>query len=144
MTISSNTRCLLDSNILVAYVVKESSNHQKALSFFQTIIEGKLKAAVSSQNLLELGAVLTKAYKLTHVAASNDIEKFMSDPLIEIIYPNSQVMGKFTHFLKEKYKVHVTDLFLAATALSYNIDTIITNDRDFLKIKEIKIYNPFQ
>lgn len=144
MTISSNTRCLLDSNILVAYTVKESSNHRKALNFFQTVIDGKLKAFISTQNLLELSAVLTRAYKLTNKQASFDIEKFISDPLIEIVYPNSQVMGKFNQLLKEKFKVHVTDLFLVATALSYNIGTIITDDRDFTKIKGIKAYNPFR
>jgi predicted nucleic acid-binding protein len=38
----------------------------------------------------------------------------------------------------------VVDLFLLATSMVYNVEVLITGDKEFLKIKEIEVYNPFR
>ncbi len=143
MTISSNTRCLFDTNILVYATIKSSPKYEKSKHLFLDLTEKKFQAAISTQNLLEFATVMIKAYNLPKKSVADDVNSFFSDGILDIIYPQAETMRVFINFLKYGYKVHPSDLFLAATALSHNIHTIITNDRDFLKIKEIKVYNPF-
>ncbi len=144
MTISSNTRCLFDTNILIYSTIKSSPKYEKSKQLFIDLTDKKLQAAISTQNLLEFGTVMINAYNLPKKSVADDINSFFSDEVLEIIYPQAETIRLFTQFLSHGYKIHPSDLFLAATALSHNIHTIITNDRDFLKIKEITFYNPFQ
>ncbi len=143
MTISSNTRCLLDSNLLVAYTISESPHYDKAHQLFEKIANDKIYIFIAAQNLLEFAAVLNRAYKLPKKEIAKGIHRFISDPLIEVIYPNKKTTDHFIYLLNQNHTLHITDIFLIATALTNNIDTIITNDKDFKKIKEIKVYNPF-
>lgn len=144
MTISSNTKCLLDTNILVALAVETSPRHQLATGFFEVVFTKKILGVISSQNLLEFSAVLIRAYKIPSRKVADDVKNLISEEALEKIFPNSLTLEKFTGLLKQKINVHPSDLFLAATALANNIDTIVTDDADFLKVKEIKVYNPFK
>jgi predicted nucleic acid-binding protein len=44
--------------------------------------------------------------------------------------------------LKRKYKIRDFDSIIAATALVYNLP-LITNDKGFLNIKDLKVINPY-
>lgn len=143
MMISSNTKCLFDTNILVYSTIKSSPKYEKAKQLFLDLADKKLQAAISTQNLLEFGTVMIKAYNLPKKSVAEDIKSFFSDGLLEIIYPQAESIQLFTKFIKLGYNVHPSDLFLVATALIYGISVFITDDRDFTKIKEIKVYNPF-
>jgi predicted nucleic acid-binding protein len=44
--------------------------------------------------------------------------------------------------LRKKYKIRDFDSIIAATALVYNFP-LITNDKGFLNIKDLKVINPF-
>jgi predicted nucleic acid-binding protein len=44
--------------------------------------------------------------------------------------------------LRKKYKIRDFDSIIAATALVYNYP-LITNDKGFLNIKDLKVINPF-
>lgn len=143
MTISSNTRCLFDSNILVAYTIEESPHYNKAHQLFEKIANNKIYIYIAAQNILEFAAVLNRAYKLPKKVIAKGIHRFITDPLIEVIYPNKNTTSTFLQLLNKNHFLHITDIFLIATATTNNMDMIVTNDSDFKKIKEIKVYNPF-
>ena len=102
------------------------------------------RQVVSSQNLLELGAVLVHAFKISRQQAAKDLSLFFSDPLLEVIYPTPEVLERFFKLMKKAKELHIVDLFLLATALTHKVEILISADREFLKIKEIEVYNPFK
>lgn len=137
-----NTKCLLDSNILVAIALQYSPFHKIALDFFHQASTSNLQLVVSSQNLLELSSVLIHAFKMERQKVSRVLRQLLEDTGLEIIYPNFDTLEMFILLIKNN-TVHTSDIFLAATTLSHKIPYVITDDRDFTKIKEIKVYNPF-
>ncbi len=139
----SNTSCLLDTNILVAALDKNNKNHTKAIIFLTGSDKANLKFILSSQNILELSAVLISALKISRKLSIDALDKFINDPLVKIIYPSPAALEKFISLLSENTNVYIVDLFLIATALANNVNTVVTNDRDFSKVKGIKVYNPF-
>ncbi|MEK7521956.1 MAG: type II toxin-antitoxin system VapC family toxin [Patescibacteria group bacterium] len=131
-------KCLIDTNILVAYINQSHSLHLTAKKLFQRIVKKEFKPVLSSQNLLELTAVLVHAFKISKQEAVKDVELFANDPLFEIIYPNVNVLNRFFDFMKGEVSIHTVDKFLISTALGNGVNIIITADKQFMKVKEIK------
>ena len=137
MTNLSKKRCLIDTNILVAYINQSHPLHLKAKKLFQRILKKELKPVLSSQNLLELTAVLVEAFKISKQQAVKDVELFANDPLFEIIYPNHNVLNNFFSLMEKGISLHTVDAFLLATAMENRVEIIITTDKEWKKIKEI-------
>ncbi len=137
MTNLAGKKCLIDTNILVAYINQRHHLHLNAKKLFQRILNQKFKPVLSSQNLLELTAVLVHAFKISPQEAIKDVEIFTNDPTFEIIYPNLNVFNKFINLMKEKISIHTVDAFLIATALGNGVEIIITADKQFKQVKEI-------
>jgi len=133
----SEKRCLIDTNILVAYINQSHPLHLKAKKLFQRILKKEFKPVLSSQNLLELTAVLVEAFKVSKQQAVKDVELFANDPLFEIIYPKSNVLNNFFSLMEKGISLHPVDVFLLATAMENGVEIIITNDKKWKKIKEI-------
>lgn len=137
MTNLSGKKCLIDTNVLVAYINQGHPFHLNAKKLFQRIFEHEFKPVLSSQNLLELTAVLVHAFKIPREKAVSDVELFIKDPFFEIIYPSPDALSKFFNLIKKKSSIHTVDAFLIATALGNGVETIITTDKQFMKVKEI-------
>ena len=137
MTNLTGKKCLIDTNILVAYINQSHPFHLSAKKLFKKIVEREFKPVLSSQNLLELTAVLIHAFKIPQQEAIGDVELFANDPLFEIIYPNLDVLNKFFNLMKKGISLHTVDTFLIATALGNGVEIIITADKQFVKVKEI-------
>ena len=137
MTNLLGKKCLIDTNILVAYINQSRPFHLNAKKLFQKILKKEFKPVLSSQNLLELTAVLVHAFKIPQEKAVLDVELFVKDLFFEIIYPNSDVLSNFFNLIKKESSIHTIDAFLIATALGNGVDTIITADKQFMKVKEI-------
>lgn len=135
---------LTDSNILVYAINTLSPKHIKAKAFLQS---EQNNLVVAHQNILESLRILThpkfsdpmsveKALKALNNIAEN----------LRVIHANNSTYYLVLELIK-KYHLksdQVFDAYLAATALSNGIDTIVTdNVKDFKKFKEIKIFNPF-
>lgn len=88
MTNLSGKRCLIDTNILVAYINRSHPFHWYAKKIFQRIFKKEFNPVLSTQNLLELTTVLIQAFKIPQEKAIDDVRLFVKDPLFEIIYPN--------------------------------------------------------
>ena len=142
----SGKKCLLDTNVLVALINKEHKEHQKAVNLFEKLTAHEFQAFISSQNLFELVAVLVHGYKILRNEAARSVELLSSDELLEIVYPDYKTVEKFFTLVKNENNIHVADLFLIATAISFRIEIIISGDRELknLRTKEIKIFNPFE
>lgn len=138
MTNLVGKKCLIDTNILVAYINQDHPFHLHAKKLFQRIAEREFQPVLSSQNLLELTAVLVHAFKIPQEKAVSDVELFTNDPLFEIIYPNNNILNKFFTLMKGRLSIHTVDAFLIATALGNGVKIIITADKQFTKVKEIK------
>lgn len=141
--ITSNTRCLLDTNVLIFGAIDTSPNFAKAKDFFTKVEREKIKIVLSSQNFLEFSSVMIRHLKKDPEKISADLNNFLLDPLVEIVYPTSAVLKRFINLLSSNSGVFPPDLFLAATAIENEVDYLVTDDRDFEKIKGIKVYNPF-
>ena len=138
---------LFDTNVLVYNQDQDSKFYAQAAMYHDKALSGKITAMVSSQNLLELVAVITNQERitrpLTQKQVSLEVEKYLSSSSFTVIYPNDQTMTFFTKLLK-RYRLKISrqtfDLFLVATMLSNNIRKILTaNIQDFRSFKEIEI-----
>lgn len=140
----SKKRCLLDTNILVAYINRSHVHHEQAVKIIDRLVSGDFYGVISSQNILELSAVLIHGLRQSREEVANDIQYLSADNLLEIIYPQPQVLAKFFSLLKKIATLHVTDVFLLATAIVYEVDVIVTGDGEFIKAvrDEIDAYNP--
>lgn len=135
---------LFDSSILVPFFDDKHVHYKEALEFFSDFTSQGLTINISSQNVLEVTMVLGRKYKTNAEIVAEALNKFLDDPLVHMVYPNPAVVDRFLKILKDGGGSYYPDIFLAATALEYGFDTIVTNDRDFGKIKGIKVYNPFR
>ena len=134
----------MDANILIYSVIKESPFCEASRNLVEKYRTSDINLYLSPQTILEYTAVLTSHYKEPKKKVAEGVEKFLSDSLFLMIYPREQTISIFQKFLRDEVEIHVTDLFFAATAISNGIDTIITADSDFGKIKGIKVLNPFE
>jgi len=142
MTLPS-TKCLLDSNCLIYGVVENSPFQKQAREFLNEVRAKNQILYISPQTLLEYSSVLISYYKFPREKIVQDLKDISSDQFYSVVYPSETTILEYMNLL-DNYLVHPTDLFFAATAISNGIDTIITADSDFGRIKGIKVLNPFK
>lgn len=139
---------LFDTNVLVYNQDQESSLYPQAADYHERAFSGKITGVISSQNLVELVAVITNpqrvARPLNQKQVAREVEKYLSSTqAFSIIYPDDKTMSLFTKLLRRyrlKNSRQTFDLFLVTTMLSNGINTILTaNDQDFGLFKEIKV-----
>ena len=135
---------LVDSNILIYAFNISSPKHKKARKFLEINFN---ELVLAHQNILETFRVLTHPKfpkKINSKELLNAIDNITK--AIEIIYPGSQTYYLTLELIK-KYSLKldlVSDAYLAATALSNNVNIIATdNVGDFKKFNELEILNPF-
>lgn len=135
---------LVDSNILI-YAINADSPKNKLAQHFLADNLGNLE--IAHQNIFETIRVLThkKYSKPMKLKEAMEAILAISDSL-RMVSPE-QSTYYLTIKLIEKHKLsgnRIFDAYLAATALSNDIDTIVTdNIKDFKKFKGLKIINPF-
>ena len=138
---------LFDTNVIVYNQDQDSKFYSQAAMYHDKALSGKVNAVISSQNLLELVAVITNPERitrpLTQKQVSLEVEKYLSSSSFTVIYPNDKTMTFFTKLLKRyrlKNSRQTFDFFLVATMLSNGIKTILTaNDQDFRLFEKIKV-----
>jgi len=145
MIIMTSLKILVDSNILV-YAINDSSPKQSLAQKFLNDNLGNL--LIAPQNILETLRILTHSKfpnPLTPVQAQSDLTQ-ITDNLILVI-PTEKTLFTALELIK-KYTLtakKVFDAYLAATALSNDINTIATdNVKDFKIFKGLKVINPFE
>jgi predicted nucleic acid-binding protein len=135
---------LVDSNVLIYAINTSSPKKENSQTFLQT---HRSEIAIAQQNILECLWFLTHAKfqePMTIPEAIDALERITLH--CRIITPNELTVN-ITMNLVRDYVLKadkIFDAYLAATALSWGIDKIATYDtKDFKRIKEIKVINPF-
>ncbi len=135
---------LINSNILVYSINSSSPKHKDAQRFIQSNV-GILE--VAHQNIFETLRVLTHSkfpnpMKITDavIAVENILEA------CAVITPDYTTHRIALELIK-KYEIvsnRIFDAYFAATAISNDIDTVVTDNSKDLKIfSEITVINPF-
>ena len=130
---------LVDSNIVVYAINSTSPKHIKAQKFLQNNLDN---LELAHQNIFETLRVLTHP-KFPHPMKPKDatlaLERIME--ICMIIHPDYRT-HQITLELIKKYQISsdkIFDGYLVATALSNNIDTIVTdNVKDLGKLRKLK------
>ncbi|MDO8570872.1 MAG: PIN domain-containing protein [Candidatus Daviesbacteria bacterium] len=135
---------IIDSNILIYAINSDSPKNKKAQEFLR---ENLKNLEVTHQNILETLRVLTHPKFSKKMKSQDALESITGIIRVaRIIQPRYETYYVFLELLK-KHQFggdKIFDIYLIATALSNNIETIATdNTKDFIKFKEIKTINPF-
>lgn len=135
---------LIDSNLLVYAINSSSPKHKTAQVFLRTSI-GHM--AIAHQNIFESLRVLTHPkfqVPMSAVEAVAAVSAITSH--CHVIAPDYETHEVAIALIK-KYGLSgnkIFDAYLAATALSIGVQTIVTdNTKDFVLFKEISVINPF-
>jgi len=120
-------RYLIDTNIIIDHLrIRES----KSTEFLQKIEDGQIQAFISVITEFELFA----SRKITP-KQQKEIKKLLT--ILPSIPINSEIAHKSAQFYR-KYQLSLGDCLIAGTAY-YLKAVLITRDKTFTKIKEIKI-----
>lgn len=135
---------LVDSNILIYAINADSAKHERATRFLKDNL-GNLQ--VAHQNILETLRVVTHKTFTGTLNSKEALEAiFLLVQSFQIIVPNNKTYYVCLELIKKHNLTgnRIFDAYLVATSLANGIYQIATdNERDFLKIKEIKVINPF-
>jgi len=124
----SKGKYLIDTNILVYGLDKNSPYHSAAVNILQTGIQPEYKFVIAQQNLIELISVLTKVYKVPKTKAVKDAYMYAYN--FELINPLSSTFSIFAKLIKKKnVKAHPFDVYLVATMKTNEVHRIITADK---------------
>lgn len=139
MELISQTRYLVDTNILVYSVNQKSPHYSRARKLLEDGLEQGISFVVAHQNLIEFIAVLTRAYAVKLKNALLDAESFAAR--FEVIVPLPATFERYARLVqKAKQTLYPFDLYLAATMLDNGVERIITaNPKDFhdIGLKEV-------
>ncbi len=128
----------VDTNVFVYPLIYSESRDRRALyarNILTRIASGELKAATSSLTWDEFTWVILKT-----LGAQISIEKgreFLSFPNLRILRVDIEVLKK-AQVMIERYGVKPRDAIHAACAIANDIREIVSDDKDFDQIKELK------
>ena len=144
MKITSGTRYVVDTNILIYGYDAKSPYHKETRNLLEYLIEQNIDTYIAQQNIAEFCNVLIKDYKLSSSSAIGHAEEILLD--FKIITTKATTINVFFNLLRRITKKHyVFDVFLASTMLDNDITHIITaNEKDFRGIKGISVFNPWR
>jgi len=122
---------LIDTNILI-YVsrntIPESSNN-----FIKEVFNESFKISVITE--IE--------YLGWNKLSSEDIDTATKFIDTSEIFPLSLEIKNLAIKLKQKYNIKLADDVIAATAIQQEFILVSRNQKDFEKIQELEVYNPF-
>jgi len=121
---------LIDTNAVVDYIGNKLP--MDGMAFMNNVIDNVPFVSIITKIEVLGFTTLDKHYKL--------LTDFMDDA---IIFTLSNEIVDTCIELRKKYKIKLPDAIIAATALSQNLVLISRNDKDFKKIYELQLFNPW-
>jgi len=139
-----NKKALMDTNIIVySNDTTEADKHLITKKFLKTIVTSH-DIFISVQNLGEFSRIITE--KISRPLSYNKAKEMItnySNAFKTITYSEKTILRALT--LKSESNLHFWDSLIVATMEENSINTIITeNEKDFRKVKWIKVINPFK
>ena len=115
---TSDTVVLFDTNILIHAQNTDSPHHKKAIELHKEVFEGKIKAVLSAQNLLEFYSEVTNPKRLvkplTSSFAISEIKKYLKKANFRIIKTKGNELELLLNLVKDQNVrgVGVFDVYL--------------------------------
>lgn len=125
----------LDSNIFIYAINNDDSNGETCRKILTDVALDRIKAFTSCLTWDEIVHIVKK--EKNREISIIEGNKFLSFPNLIILKIDKSVIS-FAQRLIINYSLDPRDAIHVATALSNNIHQIISDDKDFDKIKEIK------
>lgn len=138
------TRTLVDSNILIYSITEDDKEKKIKAKEIITELLQKNELTISIQNLAEITRVCREKIK-NKINDENLIQYFqeLRQGSQIIKYDENTIINAIK--TSTRYNIHFFDALLVTTMLENDIRTIVTeNTKDFEKISNLKIINPFK
>jgi len=125
---------LIDTNIIVRFLVKDGNDFQKSFRIFKDIEDCSIKVIIKSYILMEIYFVLVKFYKLDRLEVINDLKAILS--LKCVINDDKTILLETLSILEQK-NIDFADALLCAEN-RLNFIKIISFDKDISKCIKIR------
>ncbi len=163
LEIPPKRKIFIDANIFIYYFATPNRFEQSCANLFLTFQDEQFFGYTSISVILETLhrlMVIEASTKITHPTSSTMISRLKNDPalvkhlhnyskILEIIpllsiKIISAVMDDLINSIKikEEYGLLTNDSLIVALMQKQNIKFLATNDLDFEKVKEIKVWKP--
>ncbi|MCD4792036.1 MAG: type II toxin-antitoxin system VapC family toxin [Bacteroidales bacterium] len=121
-------RYLIDTNVII--YLSADKIPEKGKEFVIKIIDEQPEISVITKiELLGFKNVPEVITEFTKIAKNYSVDNEIVEQTIR---------------LRKEYKIKLPDAIIAATAINYNLTLITRNEKDFEKISEVKVINPFE
>jgi len=132
----------IDSNVFVypvIYNLQVVDEAKKSKDFLLEIALGKVEAYTATVTWDEVAWVVRKVFGFEFSAEES--KKFLSFPNLRLLGVKKSTVFRAQEFV-EKYRMRPRDAIHAAVALENKITTIVSYDKDFDEMKEIRRIEP--
>lgn len=129
-------RRLVDTNLIVRYLVQDHEKHAKAAGrLFDACDRGEIVIVISPAVLAECVFVLESFYEHPRRDIASALGRFISSPGVEISEAATHLdaLGRY-----RKTNVHFVDCTIAATAIAEGMP-VATFDQDFRKFADVRV-----
>ena len=124
---------LVDSAPLIYHLENNAGFAPRFAGLFEAVASGRLRMALTTVTLAE---VLTGPYRHDRDALGKQIEAVLSE---YEVHPLSASIAVQAARLRARYRLRLPDAIQLATALEINAWALVTHDRDFSKVQDVRI-----
>jgi len=123
-------RYLMDTSAVIKYLNQTFSS--KAIRFIDKVID-------ESCNISFISEIELQSWQPPNEDDLNVYKQFIT---VSTIFNIDKNITATTIEIRKKYKIKIADAIIAATALTNSFTLIADNDKDFLKVANLKYLNP--
>lgn len=140
-------KCYLDANVLISFINEESLFYQKTKVLLFNLRKEDFQLRLSTLTIDETLYALKKHFLLKkcqketlYLSLKKFLKQILSLPTLNIINPlvDKKLQIEVVN-LMQKYNFSPRDAYHLFTAITNDIDCLATFDKDFERIKEVKV-----
>ncbi len=124
---------LVDSAPLIYHLEDNAEFAQRFVGLFEAVATGRLSIAISTITLAE---VLTGPYQHGRDALAKRMESALRE---HPIHPLSATIAVQAARLRQRYRLRLPDAVQLATALEINAYALVSHDRDFSGVQDMRV-----
>jgi predicted nucleic acid-binding protein len=134
-------RVLFDTSILVASVVQDHSQHQRAISWLRKVKQGQVHLVLANHSVVECYSVLTRM-PLSPRISPDMAKRLIAENFASIAEIAELPKDEYFDFFKECAERHLSggivyDALIFKIALTAKVDSIVTlNPKDFARLSD--------
>ncbi len=128
----------IDTNVLISVFAQEALG-ERIIPIIDAVANKGTHQFVASVLTFSECAVLP--YREGNWAALDQVKLMFQMPNL-IVYPVDEVVAEEAARIRGVYGFKMPDAIIASTAVVHKADVLLTNDRSFATIKEIRVISP--